>query len=256
MVACAVRGPSPANRSAPETARGGGSEGAVEAPFEGLMLRAVNLVKSFRGPHAEHVRVLTGADLAVGTGEYVLITGASGSGKSTLLNLLGLLEDPDTGEVWIADRRLTHASRREQSRARGRLIGYVFQSFLLIASLTALDNVCLAARYLGGDRAAARRRALGLLEQFGVAHRKDHYPPQLSGGEQQRVAYCRALLNDPPLVLADEPTGNLDEEQAGVIRDALRRRARSGGAVVVVSHRREALADADRVLTLTEGVLK
>ena len=220
------------------------------------MLRAVGLVKFFAGPHGARVRVLAGVDLAVAPGEYVVITGASGSGKSTLLNLVGLLEDPDAGEVWLADRQLSHASRGEKSRARGRLIGYVFQSFLLVASLTALDNVCLAARYVGGDRAVARRRALGLLEQFGVAHRRDHYPPQLSGGEQQRVAYCRAMLNDPPLLLADEPTGNLDAEQAGAIREALRRRARSGGAVVVVGHRPEPTQDADRVLTLTEGVLK
>ena len=189
------------------------------------MLRVVGLVKSFPGPGGERIPVVQGVDLLVEAGEYVAITGVSGSGKTTLLNLVGLLEDPDAGEVWIGDRRLSHASRSEKSRARGRLIGYVFQSFLLIASLTALENVCLAARYVGGDRAAARRRALELLEQFGVAHRKDHYPPQLSGGEQQRVAYCRATLNQPPLMLADEPTGNLDEEHARVIRDGLDRKS-------------------------------
>lgn len=220
------------------------------------MLRARGLVKTYRAPAGPRIPVLDGVDVDVKAGELVVVAGASGSGKSTLLNLVGLLEDPDAGEVWLADRPLSHAPRGEKSRARGRLIGYVFQSFLLVASLTALDNVCLAARYVGGDRAAARRRALGLLEQFGVAHRRDHYPPQLSGGEQQRVAYCRAMLNDPPLLLADEPTGNLDAEHAGAIREALRRRARSGGAVVVVGHRPEPTQDADRVLTLTEGVLK
>jgi ABC-type lipoprotein export system ATPase subunit len=220
------------------------------------MLRAVGLLKAFPGPAGTRVPVLAGVDLDVARGEHVLIRGPSGSGKSTLLNLLGLLEDPDAGEVWIAGERLSHASRTAKGRARGRQIGYVFQSFLLVGSLTALDNVCLAARYVGRDRAAARRRAQELLEQFGVAHRRDHYPPQLSGGEQQRVAYCRALLNDPALVLADEPTGNLDEAQAHVIQAALRDRARSGAAVVVVSHRPEPAQDADRVLTLTEGVLK
>ncbi len=220
------------------------------------MLRAVSLVKSFAGPNAEIVRVIRGVDLEVAAGEYVAISGASGSGKSTLLNLIGLLEDPDEGALWIAGRCLSHASRAEKSRARGRLIGYVFQSFLLIPSLTALENVCLAARYVGRDRAGARRRALELLAQFGVAHRKDHYPPQLSGGEQQRVAYCRAMLNDPQLVLADEPTGNLDDDHAALIRDALRARARAGAAVVVVGHRPEPARDADRALTLTEGVLK
>jgi ABC-type lipoprotein export system ATPase subunit len=220
------------------------------------MLRAVHLAKSFPGPGGETIPVIRGADLTVAAGEYVAIAGASGSGKSTLLNLVGLLEDLDGGELWIAGRRLSDASRTEKSRARGRLIGYVFQSFLLIPSLTALDNVCLAARYVGGDRARARRRALELLEQFGVAQRKDHYPPQLSGGEQQRVACCRAMLNEPPLVLADEPTGNLDDEHAGLILGALRARAGAGAAVLVVGHRPEPARAADRVLTLTEGVLK
>jgi putative ABC transport system ATP-binding protein len=219
------------------------------------MLRALGLVKSFPGPTGQPVHVIRGIDLEVKAGEYVAINGPSGSGKSTLLNLVGLLEAPDAGELWLCGRRLDDAPRTEKSRARGRLVGYVFQSFLLIASLTALENVCLAARYVGGDRAAARRRALELLEQFGVAPRKDHYPPQLSGGEQQRVAFCRAVLNEPPLLLADEPTGNLDDEHARVIRGALRARANAGAAIVVVSHRPEPAQDADRVLHLTQGVL-
>jgi putative ABC transport system ATP-binding protein len=219
------------------------------------MLRAVGLVKSFAGPAGTTVPVIRHVDLEVKAGEYVAITGPSGSGKSTLLNLVGLLEKPDGGELWLDGRRLDVEGRAEQSRARGRLIGYVFQSFLLIASLTALENVALAARYVGADRAGTRRRALALLEEFGVGHRKDHYPPQLSGGEQQRVAYCRAVLNDPLLLLADEPTGNLDDDHARVIREALRARARAGAAVVVVSHRAEPAQDADRVLHLTQGVL-
>jgi ABC-type lipoprotein export system ATPase subunit len=219
------------------------------------MLRAAHLVKTFRGPDASVVRVIQGASLRVDPGEYVVVSGASGSGKSTLLNLIGLLEDPDAGEVWLADRCLTRASRREQSRARGRLIGYVFQSFLLISTLTALENVMLSARYIGAERSLARRKALALLAQFGVAHRKDHYPPQLSGGEQQRVAYCRAVLNDPPLILADEPTGNLDDEHAGVILEGLRARARAGAAIVVVSHRAEPARHADRIVHLSGGTL-
>jgi putative ABC transport system ATP-binding protein len=185
----------------------------------------------------------------------VVVSGASGSGKSTLLNLIGLLEDPDTGEVWLQGRCLSRASRRDRSRARGRLIGYIFQAFLLLSSLTAVENVMLSARYLGTDRATARRKALALLEQLGVAPRRDHYPTQLSGGEQQRVAYCRAVLNDPPLILADEPTGNHDDANARVILDGLQDRARAGAAVVVVSHRAEPARHADRVLHLREGVL-
>jgi ABC-type lipoprotein export system ATPase subunit len=219
-----------------------------------VIVRAVNLAKAFAGPNAVPVPVLRGVDLEVAAGEYVVITGPSGSGKTTLLNLLGLLEDPDAGELWLAGRRLDRASRTAKSRARGRSIGYVFQSFLLISSLTAVENVCLAARYGGGQR-GARRRAVDLLEQFGIGSRQDHYPAQLSGGEQQRVAFCRAVLNDPALLLADEPTGNLDDDNARVIRDALRARVRSGTAVVVVTHRAEPASDAGRILHLVEGVL-
>ncbi len=140
---------------------------------------------------------------------------------------------------------------------RGDAIGYVFQSFLLIAGLTALENVLLAARYVGprpGRRPGARR--LALMERLGVADRRDHYPAQLSGGEQQRVAYCRAVLNRPPLVLADEPTGNLDDAHARVILSELRGLARSGEAsIVMVTHRPEAAAEADRVLYLRGGHL-
>ena len=146
--------------------------------------------------------------------------------------------------------------RNGQSRARARYVGFVFQSFLLLPSLTALDNVLLAARYAGRSGPDARRRALELLEELGVADRKDHFPPQLSGGEQQRVAYCRAVLNDPPLLLADEPTGNLDDANGAAILEGLRRRARAGAAVVVVSHRLEAATGATAVYRLRNGVLE
>jgi ABC-type lipoprotein export system ATPase subunit len=200
--------------------------------------------------------VLERVDLEAQAGELVAVLGASGSGKSTLLNLLGLLEPADAGEIWIGDVRVSHLGRRAQCRARGTSIGYVFQSFLLISNLTALDNVLLAARYVGHDRGESLSRALALMERLGVAHRKDHYPTQLSGGEQQRVAYCRAVLNRPPLILADEPTGNLDEDQARVILGEMRAEARTRGAVVIlVTHRAEAAGEADRSLRLSAGRL-
>jgi putative ABC transport system ATP-binding protein len=135
-------------------------------------------------------------------------------------------------------------------------VGFVFQAFLLLPSLTALDNVLLAARYVGQRGPGARRRAEGLLEEFGLGGRRDHYPAQLSGGEQQRVAFCRAVFNDPQLLLADEPTGNLDEAHGRVIVEALTRRAREGLAVVVVSHRPEVFADAGAVYRLEAGIVK
>ncbi len=220
------------------------------------MLRASGLAKTYRAPSGSPVPVLTGADLTVKGGEFVVITGPSGSGKSTLLNVLGLLEDADRGEVWYEEERVSALGRNAKSRARGRSVGFVFQSFLLLPSLTALDNVLLAARYTGRDGVAARRRALELLDELGVAHRSEHFPPQLSGGEQQRVAFCRAVLNEPPLLLADEPTGNLDDANGAAILDALRARARAGAAVVLVSHRPDAATGATAVFHLRGGRLE
>jgi predicted ABC-type transport system involved in lysophospholipase L1 biosynthesis ATPase subunit len=147
--------------------------------------------------------------------------------------------------------------REDQARVRGQRIGYVFQSFLLIASLTALENVVLAARYVGRDRREAEQAALALMERMGVADRRGHYPPQLSGGEQQRVAFCRALLNAPDLLLADEPTGNLDEDNARAILAELRSQASERGALVVlVTHRADAAALADRAWRIHQGRLE
>jgi len=221
-----------------------------------MRLRAHGLRKSYPGAGAGPVPVLEGVDLETGDGEMVAVIGSSGSGKSTLLNVLGLLESLDGGEIWFGDQRVSHLSRRAQCRVRGSAIGYVFQSFLLIERLTALDNVALAARYVGGSRSTARVEALGWMERLGVAHRRDHLPSQLSGGEQQRVAFCRAVLNRPPLLLADEPTGNLDDEHARVILAALRAQSLEHGAtVLLVTHRTEAAAQAQRRLRLSAGRL-
>jgi ABC-type lipoprotein export system ATPase subunit len=221
-----------------------------------MRISAKGVGKSYRGAGAGPVRVLEDVDLEAGDGELVAVVGASGSGKSTLLNILGLLEPLDTGEVWFGDERVSHLPRRAQARVRGRAIGYVFQSFLLIERLTALDNVALAARYVGRDRTTARREAVEWMERLGVAHRQEHFPSQLSGGEQQRVAFCRAVLNRPPLLLADEPTGNLDDAHARVILAELAAQARERGTtVLLVTHRAEAAAAADRCLRLVAGRL-
>jgi putative ABC transport system ATP-binding protein len=220
------------------------------------VLEARGLVKAYRAPAGGAIRVLDGVDLVVPAGRLVVVLGASGSGKSTLLNVVGLLEDADGGEVRMAGEAVSALGRSARSRARGRYVGFVFQSFLLLPALSALDNVLLADRYTRHRGPAARRRARELLAQLGVAEREDHYPPQLSGGEQQRVAFCRAVLNDPPLLLADEPTGNLDDANGRVILDALRQRADAGAAVVVVSHRADAVAGADAVYRMQHGRLE
>ena len=220
-------------------------------------MRARGLSKTYRGAGGRPVDVLSGVDLDAVPGELVAVVGASGSGKTTLLNLLGLLEPADAGEIWFDDTRVSHLSRRAQARVRGTRIGYVFQSFLLVSGLTALDNVLLAARYVGRERGPARREALELMERLGVGDRRDHHPAQLSGGEQQRVAYCRAVLNHPPLVLADEPTGSLDDTHARVILEELRALVRDRGtSVILVTHRSEAAAQADRALRLSGGRLE
>jgi ABC-type lipoprotein export system ATPase subunit len=223
------------------------------------VVRALGLSKSFPGPApgAEgRLVVLQGVDLEVKAGEYVVVTGPSGSGKSTLLNLLGLLDRPDRGEIWFGEERVSALGRRQQCLVRGRRVGFVFQASHLIASLTALENVALAARYVGGGRLDARRRALALMDRLGVAHRRDHHPAQLSGGEQQRVAFCRAVLNDPPLILADEPTADVDEDHARVIRRELAARVQETGAtVLLVTHNPDAFGEARRVLRLLDGRL-
>ncbi|MGH7322869.1 MAG: ABC transporter ATP-binding protein [Candidatus Rokuibacteriota bacterium] len=220
------------------------------------MLRAVGLRKTFSAPDGRAIEVLRGADLTLTPGEHVAIIGRSGSGKSTLLNLLGCLDRADGGELWFGDVSLAGASRRVVARFRGEQLGFVFQAFHLIPALTAWENVLLAARYLGRDRRAAARVADQLFDRLGIADRKDHYPPALSGGEQQRVAFCRAVLTDPAVILADEPTGNLDDDNARVILTELRTRTRTGGAaVLLVTHSAELARAADRVLHLTDGRL-
>lgn len=219
-------------------------------------MRALGLARTYRGARGEPIPVLQGVDLTAEPGQVTAVVGASGSGKSTLLNLLGLLEPADAGEIWFDDVRVSHLPRRAQATVRGRRIGYVFQSFLLIGGLSALDNVLLAARYIGRPRADALPEALRLMERLGVLERRDHRPAELSGGEQQRVAFCRAVLNHPPLLLADEPTGNLDEGHAAVILAELTSQARERGAtVILVTHRGDAARRADRCLHLRAGGL-
>jgi len=219
------------------------------------VLEARGLVKSYRAPAGAAIRALDHVDLRVSAGALAVVLGASGSGKSTLLNVLGLLEEADEGDVMMGGERVSALSRGGQSRARGRYLGFVFQSFLLLPSLSALDNVLLAGRYAGRRGPQVRRRARELLAELGVQEREAHYPPQLSGGEQQRVAFCRAVLNDPPVLLADEPTGNLDDANGAVIWRALRARAAAGAAVVVVSHRADATVGADAVYRMHQGRL-
>jgi ABC-type lipoprotein export system ATPase subunit len=198
--------------------------------------------------------VLDGADLDVEAGELVAILGRSGSGKSTLLHLLGGLDRAEAGTIEVAGTRLDGARESALTELRRRKVGFVFQSFHLLPELTGLENVLLPAR-LAGDRNGAVTRARGLVGRLGLAEQAERLPDTLSGGEQQRLAVVRALVNDPPLVLADEPTGNLDAESGAAVLELLRRVADEGRAVVLVTHERDAAAMADRVLHLRDGLL-
>jgi ABC-type lipoprotein export system ATPase subunit len=220
------------------------------------VLRGTGLAKSFRAADGRVLDVLRGVDITLAPGELVAVVGRSGSGKTTLLNLLGCLDRCDGGELRFGDQLLTRVSRAARARFRGRHLGFVFQAYNLIPELTAWENVLLAARYVGRPRAEAEAAARAILERLGVSERARQYPPTLSGGEQQRVAFCRAVLNDPAVILADEPTGNLDEENAAVLLAELRARARTGrAAVLLVTHSADLARTADRMLTLAHGHL-
>jgi ABC-type lipoprotein export system ATPase subunit len=215
---------------------------------------ARGLVKTFGDGRAAR-RVLDGAELDVEAGEIVAVLGRSGSGKSTLLHVLGGLDRPEAGVVEVAGRRVTGVGERQLSALRRRHIGFVFQFFHLLPELTGEANVLLAGRVRGADPAALSR-GRELVDRLGLRDVAASLPYQLSGGEQQRFAIARALVNDPALVLADEPTGNLDVEAGAGVLELLRSLAADGRAVVLVTHEANAAAIADRVLRLDAGRLR
>jgi ABC-type lipoprotein export system ATPase subunit len=217
------------------------------------MVRARGLVKTHGAGRAAR-RVLDGADVDVAAGEVVAITGRSGSGKSTLLHLLGALDHAEAGSIELAGERVDGRSERDLTRLRHRQVGFVFQFFHLVPELTGLENVLLPARLPGAPRGAAAH-ARELVERLGLQEPASRLPHELSGGEQQRLAVARALVCDPPVLLADEPTGNLDAAAGGQVLDLLRGAAREGRAVVVVTHEPSTTAAADRVLRLEGGRL-
>lgn len=228
---------------------------------DAVILRAAGVKKSFRMGDST-IQVLKGVDLAVRSGEFVAIEGRSGSGKSTLLHLLGALDDPDEGHIFYENQDLAVMPAWTKSRLRNRQFGFVFQFYHLLPELNVLENTLLAAMvehswlsYRAHYR-ELRRRAVEVLEQLGVGHRLKHKPNQLSGGERQRVAIARALMNQPRVLFADEPTGNLDAETGqqimAVLNDLHRRRQQT---IVMVTHDRALAAQADRVLALKDGKL-
>jgi lipoprotein-releasing system ATP-binding protein len=221
-----------------------------------VVLEGTGLVKSFLGGDGGTIQVLRGLDIQVASGEFVAITGESGSGKSTLLHLLGALDAPTSGDVALQGTRYGTLDADALAALRNRQIGFVFQFHHLLRDFTALENVSIPLLIGGATPAKADARARQLLDAVGLSARLEHLPAQLSGGEQQRAAVARALATEPALLLADEPSGNLDEANAELLHGLFAGLARDfQTAVVVVTHNR-ALADrADRILHLTEGVL-
>ena len=220
------------------------------------VIEARGLSKRYMGGDGGVIAVLEDVDLAVERGEMVAIIGASGAGKSTLLHLLGALDRPSGGDVIITGRALSGLDDDAVSALRNRTVGFVFQFHHLLREFTALENVMMPLRIAGVDDVQARQRALGLLERVGLSGRAHHRPAQLSGGEQQRTAVARALAADPSVLLADEPSGNLDHGNSERLHDLFAQLTRELEiAMVVVTHNRSLAARADRVLQLEEGRL-
>jgi putative ABC transport system ATP-binding protein len=217
-------------------------------------LTARGLAKTYTGDGIE-VLALRGVDLDVDEGELVALMGPSGCGKSTLLHLLGGLDRPTAGSIRLGDRRVESLSEAEWAVLRRRQIGFVFQFFNLVQTLTVAENVELPARLVGAPRRDARRRREELLDRLGVSVRADALPSRLSGGQQQRVALARALVNRPRLLLADEPTGNLDSENAREVVALLRELGNEGQTVLLATHDPRVAASSDRVLQLRDGLL-
>jgi len=211
-------------------------------------------VKKWIQNGSRKVEILKGISLSIPSGQFVAIVGASGSGKSTLLGLLAGLDTPSEGEIWIDGTPIHNLVETELAAVRGRKIGFVFQSYQLISTLTALENVLLPFEL--NIEGQGLKQARTLLESVGLGERMDHYPIQLSGGEQQRVALARAFVVDPPIVMADEPTGNLDSSNGRLVLDLLLKRNRQAGTtLVLVTHDAEIASQADRKIVLKDGMI-
>jgi ABC-type lipoprotein export system ATPase subunit len=193
--------------------------------------------------------------LAVPSGTWAILSGSSGCGKTTLLQLLGWLDKPDSGSILCQGQNVTAMKASAQARMRARTAGFVFQSFQLFDELDAIENVMLAGRIGGQSAAESRKRAIELLERVGVGHRLDHRPTELSGGEQQRIAIARALMNDPAIILADEPTGNLDDANSKEVMEILAGLRADGKAIVMVTHDKSLSAYGDAIYKLVDGKL-
>ena len=216
------------------------------------MIKIEQLSKSFRTEEVETI-ALNGIDLEVKKGEFVAIMGPSGCGKSTLLHILGLLDNPDQGNYFLDGEEVGHLKEKDRTRYRKGRIGFVFQSFNLIDELTVEENVDLQLKYLGVAKADRKQQVLDILRKVRLSQRAKHYPQQLSGGQQQRVAIARAIVGKPKLILADEPTGNLDSKNSHDVMELLKQLNAEGTTIVMVTHSQHDATYADRIVNLFYG---
>ena len=216
------------------------------------MIRTENLTRIFRTEEIETI-ALNGVNINVKNGEFVAIMGPSGCGKSTLLNILGLLDTPTEGKYWLGDEEVGHLKERERTAYRKGRIGFVFQNFNLIDELTVEENIDLQLKYLGIGKAERKERVLEILRKVKLSHRAKHYPHQLSGGQQQRVAIARAVVGKPSIILADEPTGNLDSKNGMEVMQLLSELNEEGTTIVMVTHSKHDATYASRIINLFDG---
>ena len=216
------------------------------------MIRTENLTRIFRTEEIETI-ALNGVNINVKNGEFVAIMGPSGCGKSTLLNILGLLDTPTEGKYWLGDEEVGHLTERERTAYRKGRIGFVFQNFNLIDELTVEENIDLQLKYLGIGKAERKERVLDILRKVKLSHRAKHYPHQLSGGQQQRVAIARAVVGKPSIILADEPTGNLDSKNGMEVMQLLSELNEEGTTIVMVTHSKHDATYASRIINLFDG---
>ena len=217
-----------------------------------MMIKTVNLQKIFKTEEVE-TWALNNVSLEIKEGEFVAIMGPSGCGKSTLLNILGLLDNPSGGEYYLNGTDVSKFTEAQRTNLRKGVIGFVFQSFNLIDELTVFENVELPLVYLGCRKSERKRKVMEVLDRMNIAHRAGHFPQQLSGGQQQRVAIARAVVTDCPLILADEPTGNLDSTNGAEVMELLRELNGQGTTIVMVTHSERDASFARRIIHLLDG---
>lgn len=218
------------------------------------MIKIINLTKIFRTESVQ-TTALNEVSLEISQGEFVAIMGPSGCGKSTLLNMIGLLDNPTSGELWFMDQEVSRYSENDRTDLRNGNLGFVFQSFNLIDELTVFENVELPLLYAGVSTRERVKRVNEALERMQIAHRTEHYPQQLSGGQQQRVAIARAIVTNPRIILADEPTGNLDSTNGNEVMNLLKELNHDGATVVMVTHSEENASEAERIIRMMDGYI-